>query len=132
MNQQVRNLSRLHTHCGNFAGKQTSASPAFHLLLQFLHFLAYVSCYCVRLANFGEQRSNLVGPQEASSPALQHVQETCFHNTCKKGKEINVWVLLSFRLLFGDCRLLTPTGQVWRQKNREVQREKDRLDLKIR
>lgn len=128
--------SMLHTHCMNSADKQTSASPAFHLLLQFLHFLAYVSSYCIRLANFGEQRSHLVSPQEAGSPALQHVQETRFHNTCKEGKEIKLWVLLSFSLLFGEYHLLTPTGQVWSQKNGGCgggrDRQKDRLDLKIR
>lgn len=125
----------LHAHHKNFADKDTSASPAFYLLLQFLHFLAYVSSYCVCLANFGEQCSHLVSPQEASSPALQHVQETRFHNTCKKWKEIKLWVLLSFSLLFGECCLLTPTGQVWSQENRGRRgrdKQKDRLDLKIR
>lgn len=101
-------LSTLHTHRVNFADRKTSASPAFCLLLQFLHFPAYVSSYCVRLANFGEQRSHLVSPQEAGSPALQHVQEARFHNTCKRGKETELWVLLFFSLLFSECRLLTP------------------------
>lgn len=91
----------------NFGDKQTSASPAFHLLLQLLHFLAYVSSYCIRLANFGEERGHLVSPQEAGSPALQHVQETRFHNACKEGKEIKLWVLLSF----GECHLLTAAGR---------------------
>ena len=119
-------LSVLHTHRTNFADKQNSASPAFYLLLQFLHFLAYVSSYCICLAHFGEQRSHLVSPQEAGSPAFQHVQETGFHNTCKKGKEIKLWVLLSFSLLFGECHLLTPTGQVWSQANRGGGEETDR------
>lgn len=124
-------LSMLRTHRMNFAAKQTSVSPAFYLLLQFLHFLAYVSSYCIRLANFGEERSHLVSPQEAGSPALQHVQETRFHNTCKEGKEIKLWALLSFGLLLGECHL-TPTAQVWSQENRGGGEETDRLDLKIR
>jgi len=105
---------------------ETSASPAFHLLLQLLDFLAYVSSYGVRLANLGEQRSHLVSPQEAGSPALQHVQETCFHNTCERRKEIQLGVLLPSSLLRGERRLLTPTARVCRQENR-AGGETDRL-----
>lgn len=107
----------------NSADKQTSASPALCLLLQFLHFLAYISSYRVRLANLGEECSHLVSAQEAGSPALQHVQETRFHDTCKRGKEAKSWVLLGIGLLFSECRLLTPTAQVWGQENSAGKRQ---------
>lgn len=99
-------------HCVNFGDRQSSASPALHLLLQVLYLLADVPSYRIGLANLGEESSYLVSAQEAGSPALQHVQETRFHHTYEKGREMKRWVLLSFGLPFGDCHLLTPTGQM--------------------
>lgn len=103
----------------NFADEQTSASPAFHLLLQLLHFLAYVSSYHKRLAHLGEERGHLVRPQEAGSPALQHVQETRFHNPCERGRKggRQLWAPLSFSLLSAEYHLLTPTGMQGSQEN---------------
>lgn len=74
----------LYTH---LADKQSPASPALYLLLQLLHLLAHVPSYGTGLAHLGEERSHLVGAQEAGGPALQHVQETRLHHTCGKGTQ---------------------------------------------